>query len=257
MTETLMVYSESGGATKTTTAVSLAASMASEGHRVVLVDLDPRAAATNWFGVQPSAPGLHVGAILAAPDPTGWAEEMAVPSGWFDTLRVVTSDRNVSLREQENDPTMDARLRASLIDVEADVIVIDCPNRQGGTLARSAFTAADTVVYAATPTTDGYDGVMGAQRSIEAFKTYRTQLGAPVTIREAGIVLGAVQETVMSRTAKSILEDLRDTGMLLTPIVPHRGIVQETRLTNEWFGNYRKGIPVADAYKSLSKQVLR
>ena len=43
--QTLMIYSEAGGVTKTTTAVSLAVAAAEAGNRVVLVDLDPRAAA--------------------------------------------------------------------------------------------------------------------------------------------------------------------------------------------------------------------
>ena len=94
--QTIMVYSESGGATKTTTAVSLAAIAASQKRRVVLIDLDPRAASTKWFGIEPKEAGLHIGAILGDTDPVGWAEEIAVQTGWFPTLRVIPSARNVS-----------------------------------------------------------------------------------------------------------------------------------------------------------------
>jgi chromosome partitioning protein len=50
---------------------------------------------------------------------------------------------------------------------------------------------------------------------------------------------------------------LRDTGLLLTPLVPDRAIVPEVRLAGDWYGKYRKGQPVLDAYESLVDQVIR
>jgi chromosome partitioning protein len=70
--QTVMVYSESGGVSKTTTAVAIAMIAAAQGRRTVLVDLDPRAASTKWLDVTPSSEGLHVGAILGDDDPQGW-----------------------------------------------------------------------------------------------------------------------------------------------------------------------------------------
>ncbi len=121
----------------------------------------------------------------------------------------------------------------------------------------SALNAADTIVYAAAPTVDGVDGVEGARRSVEQFRLSRRRLGAPDNLVEAGIIVGAVQSTVMSRIAGSSIDELRDTGMLLTPLVPHRTIVQEMRLTREWYGQYRKGAPVVDAYTQLAEKVIR
>ncbi|SDI70581.1 CobQ/CobB/MinD/ParA nucleotide binding domain-containing protein [Arthrobacter subterraneus] len=255
--QTLMVYSESGGATKTTTAVSLAAVTAAQGREVVLIDLDPRAASSKWLDAQPKEDGLHVGAILGDPDPVGWAEELAVPTDWFPTLRCVPSARNVSNREADRADHAELRLKTSLEGIQADLVIIDCPNRQGGPLTLSALNAADTIVYAAAPTVDGADGVDGARRSVEQFKLSRRRIGAPDNLTEAGIVVGAVQETIMSRIAVTSIDELRDTGLLLTPLVPHRTIVQEMRLTHEWYGQYRKGAPVVAAYTQLAEQVIR
>ena len=236
--QTLMVYSESGGASKTTTAVSIAATAAAAGKSVLLIDLDPRAAATKWLGVTPQEDWQHVGAILGDENPEGWA-------------------RSVSNREADRADHAELRLRTSLIGVEADLVVLDCPNRQGGPLTLAALNAADTVVYAATATTDGVDGVAGARRSVQHFKRSRELIGAPVNLVEAGIIVGAVQETIMSRIAAASIDQLRDTGMLLTPLVPHRTIVQEMRLTQEWYGSYRKGLPVVEAYKELARKIIR
>ncbi len=255
--QTLMVYSESGGASKTTTAVSIAATAAAAGKSVLLIDLDPRAAATKWLGVTPQEDWQHVGAILGDENPEGWANDLSIQSDWMPTLRIIPSARSVSNREADRADHAELRLRTSLIGVEADLVVLDCPNRQGGPLTLAALNAADTVVYAATATTDGVDGVAGARRSVQHFKRSRELIGAPVNLVEAGIIVGAVQETIMSRIAAASIDQLRDTGMLLTPLVPHRTIVQEMRLTQEWYGSYRKGLPVVEAYKELARKIIR
>ncbi|WP_411732981.1 ParA family protein [Paeniglutamicibacter sp.] len=255
--QTVMVYSEAGGVSKTTTAVSLAMVAAEQGMKVLLVDLDPRAATTKWTGVEPTSPGLDVGAILADEDPEGWAEDIAVQSLWSNNLRVIPSSRSVSNREKDSSDHLDVRLRTSLIGCTADLVVIDCPNRQGGPLTQSALNAADTVLYAARPTTDGLDGFEGAQLTIQKFLATRKRLGVPATLVEAGIVVGGYKDTVTPRAAIASVEVLRETGLLLTPLIPERTIVNDVRLSGEWYGNYRKGAPVLDAYKEVAKKVLR
>jgi chromosome partitioning protein len=104
--------------------------------------------------VEPKAEGLHVGAILADADPEGWVEELAVPSGWFQELRVVPSAHSLSNREADNSDDLEVRLRVALEGPDADLVVIDCVNRQGGSLTQNALNAADSVVYAATATSE-------------------------------------------------------------------------------------------------------
>ena len=185
------------------------------------------------------------------------AGELALPNGWHPHLRVIPSARNVSNREADRADHAELRLKISLTGLQADVVVIDCPNRQGGPLTLSALNAADTVVYAATATSDGIDGVDGARRTVAQFRRHRQQLGAPDTLTEAGIVVGGVKETIMSRAAVASLEELRATGLFLEPLIPDRAIVQEVRISGEWYGQYRKGSRVLDAYTAIAKKVLR
>lgn len=255
--QVVMVYSEAGGVSKTTTAVSLAMTAALQGKRTVLIDLDPRAASTKWTGVEPVGEGLHIGAILGAEtDPDGWAEELAVPSKWSQNLRVIPSARSVSNREADRADHAELRLATSLVGLDADVVVIDCPNRQGGPLTLSALNAADTVVYAAKPDGDGVDGFVGAQESVRKFMAARKRIGADVKLKEAGIIVSGLEQ-IPTRISKASISDLETTGLLLYPIVPHRVIVKEVRPNEEWYGNYRKGDPVAAAYAELAGKVFR
>lgn len=89
------------------------------------------------------------------------ASSLAVFSGWPPNLRVIPSARNVSNREADRADHAELRLKISLTGLSADVVVIDCPKRQGGPLTLSALNAADTVVYAATATAIASTGWKG------------------------------------------------------------------------------------------------
>ncbi len=254
----LMVYSEAGGVTKTTTAVSIAACSALAGRPTILVDLDPRAAATEWLRVEPTEPGWHSGAILAHDDAAEWVTDLLLPTKWSNQLRIIPSGRTLSTREEGAGEHDDLRLRRAIaaLSGKAELIVLDLPNRQGGPITRNALNAADSVVYASTLSPDGVSGVEGARLSVGRFRRARREIGAPEQVRDAGIVAGAWRNNVPSRVDKAGLDRLEETGLLLRPVVPHRTIVQECRATGEWYGSYERGAPVVDAYSQLLEQVV-
>lgn len=260
MTEIIAVYSETGGATKTTTAVSLAVCAALLGYSTDLIDLDPRGAATKWLGVSPAEEWQHIGAILGNADPVGWVNELALRCPWEEVpgLRLVPSARSLSNREKAVEDHSDVRLRLALQGTTAEVTILDLPNRQGGPLIQNALTAATKVVYAAKLDEDGLDGVDGAVVSVRRYRQHRTHLGAPVDLAEAGIVVGAVRDTVMTLDSRRALDEL-DTSygpLLLRPLVPERVIVREARAAGRYYGFYEKGAVVHDAYLALTRKVL-
>lgn len=256
--QTVMVYSEAGGVAKTTTAVSVAMTAAESGKRTVLIDLDPRAATTKWTRTEPAGEGLHVGAILRAKeDPTGWAEDLAVRSQWHELLRVIPSARDLSNAEAIRDDFAELRLKESLVDLEADVVVIDCANRQGGPLTLSALHAADTVLYAATASDSGVDGVTGAQRTVDAFKRSLSRMGAAADIVEAGVATTRDGTGFLSYAETDAIEQIRQLAPIIEPIVPHLSIVPEVRMAGDWYGKYRKGAAVLSAYEEVMRKVIR
>lgn len=251
----IIVYSEAGGVSKTTTAVSLATIAAKQGISTLLVDLDPRAAATKWLQVEPKEDWQTISAIIAAKEPEGWADSLALPSTWSENLRVIPSDRDLSNREREHADHSELRLDMSLEGLPEELVIVDCPNRQGGMLTQNAFAAADGVVYAATASQDGIDGVEGARESLDRFCRSRARMGAPANVQELGIVAGAVPEPIMTRVARASINDLEETGLLISPVIPRRTIVDQVRMTGEWYGDYEKGQPVADAYTQIFSDI--
>jgi cellulose biosynthesis protein BcsQ len=55
---TIAISNQKGGSGKTTTAVNLSAALAEQGHRILLVDLDPQASASAWLGFRDGNRGL-------------------------------------------------------------------------------------------------------------------------------------------------------------------------------------------------------
>jgi chromosome partitioning protein len=59
MTRVIAITNQKGGSGKTTTTVNLAAALGEQGRRILLVDLDPQASATTWYGIEGKGKGLY------------------------------------------------------------------------------------------------------------------------------------------------------------------------------------------------------
>ena len=140
-TKVIAVANQKGGVGKTTTAVNLAACLASMEHRVLLFDLDPQANATSGVGLEKleGASAYRVllgeGSLLEKIKPTAYERLEVVPS----EVDLCAADLQMSRMENHL-----LRLKEALQPVlEADrfdVVLIDCPPSLG-LLTLNAFVA--------------------------------------------------------------------------------------------------------------------
>jgi chromosome partitioning protein len=122
----IAVLNQKGGVGKTTTTVNLAAALAADGHRTLVLDLDPQAHATLHLGLLPGRSGPSLYEVLTQNVPLADVRREVAPNLYIcgshidlagaELELIGTVGREVILRDQLNNDTE-----------PFDYVFMDCP----------------------------------------------------------------------------------------------------------------------------------
>ena len=199
MTRRIAVLNQKGGVGKTTTTVNLAAALAAEGHRTLVLDLDPQAHATLHLGLMPGRSGPSLYEVLTQGLPLAdvrrtVAENLDICGSHIDLAAaevelIGTVGREVILRDM---------LEAD--DRTYDFVLMDCPPSLG-ILTLNALCAAREVFI---PLQAHFLALHGLSKLLETIRLVSKRVNRD--LRVGGVVLCLYDAG--TRLGAEVIEDL-------------------------------------------------
>ena len=245
----LSVVNQKGGVGKTTTAINTASFLSDNGHKVLLIDIDPQANATSGLGLKIEQMKENIYDLIVNPT----VGETCVYPTAFENLHVIPGTKHLSGAEVEM-VGMESREtilkdRLASIAPAYDYVIIDCPPSLG-LLTLNALVASHKTII---PLQTEYFALEGIAKLLDTLNLVKDSLNPDLEI--CGIVLTMYdRRTLLNRqvveNARSFFKEL-----VFETVVPRNVRITEAPSHGLPIALYSPSSKGASAYYHLAKEV--
>jgi len=246
----LAITNQKGGVGKTTTCVNLAASLAAQKIRVLLIDLDAQGNATTGSGIDKAALKQTIYQVLIG-DKTLKEVITVSEKGKFD---IAPASRDLAGAEVElvNEFGRETRLKHALAELNNsyDYVLLDCPPALN-LVTVNALTAADAVMI---PMQCEYYALEGLSDLVNTIKKVRTHLNPKLEIEGLLRTLFDNRNMLAQQVSNQLVSHFGD--KVYKSVIPRNIRLAEAPSYGMPALIYDRSSKGAQAYVELAKEVI-
>lgn len=251
MGKIISVTNQKGGVGKTTTSVNLSAGLAYLNKKVLLVDIDPQANATQGIGVdRMKITGTAYDIIVGDKEVNDVVLKTAVPRLFVIPASTDLATADLELSELKTGRELRLKSKLDKVKNDYDYIIIDCPPSLG-LLNRNALAASNSVLI---PVQCEYYALEGLTQLLSTIKFVQDSFNPDLSIEGVLLTMLDQRTNLGVEVSQEVRKYFRD--KVYKTFIPRNIKLSEAPSEGKCIYDYDRTSEGAKSYANLSKEVI-